>query len=41
MNELFTELYEEYYNEIMEYLAGNEIPDEIREIIETYFEMIK
>ncbi len=37
----YLDVYEEYYNEIMDYLSGNEVPDDLREIIEKYLEMIK
>ena len=37
----YLNVYEEYYEEIMAYLSGNEdIPEDIREIIEKYLEMI-
>ena len=40
-NTPYLDIYEEYYNEIMDYLAGNDIPDEIREIVEAYLNAIK
>ena len=38
----YLDVFEEYYEQILEYLANNEdIPDDLREAIEEYLEMIK
>lgn len=37
----YLEVFEEYYELIIEYLNNNELDDDVREIIETYFEMLK
>ena len=37
----YLDVFEEYYEEILEYLENNEVPDDLREVIEKYLEMIK
>lgn len=37
----YLDVFEEYYEEIIEYLENNEVPDDLREVIEKYLEMIK
>ena len=37
----YLDVFEEYYDEIVEYLENNEVPDDLREVIEKYLEMIK
>jgi hypothetical protein len=37
----YRDVFEEYYNQAMEYLAnGEDIPDELRTLIQTYFDVI-
>jgi len=37
----YRDVFEEYYNQAMEYLAsGEDIPEELRELIQTYFDVI-
>ena len=37
----YRDVFEEYYNQAMEYLAaGEELPEELRELIQTYFDVI-
>lgn len=40
-NTPYLDVFEEYYEEIVDYLANNEVPDDLREVIEKYLEMIK
>ena len=37
----YLDVFEEYYEDILEYLENNEVPDDLREVIEKYLEMIK
>lgn len=37
----YLDVFKEYYDEIMDYLASNDVPEDVREVIEKYMEMLK